>query len=138
MLLDWNRTLFGNLEEMHNNLSRFFSGGLENADPPINILEGKNDYLVEIAVPGADAKKLDVSVQDNKLKLTGTREADPDFCAEACYRHERPSGDFMRTVSFPDPLDTSKVKATYKNGILTVKLGKSESVKPQKIEITAG
>ena len=80
---------------------------------------------------------MDISLEGKRLLITGKRN-EPELGDEDTYiRKERVSGDFSRTINLPYSVEPDKVKAEYKNGILTVKLPKAEAEKSRAIKITA-
>lgn len=104
--------------------------------PAINM--GVTDASVEIYAfaPGLDPAKIEVSVDKGLLTLTGERAADnPGPEKVATYARERFTGQFKRVVSLPEDVDTGKVDASYRNGILKILVPKREARKPRRIEI---
>ena len=92
--------------------------------PRVNIWEGEKDMVVEAEVPGVDPDKMDVSVDANVLTLKGERELPGGGSAE-----------FQRSFSLPFELDEAGIKATVKNGILTVTIPRRAAPEKRKIAI---
>ena len=105
--------------------------------PPVDILETKDGLMIKAEVPGLEKDNFKVSVEDNVLTISGEKkveyeEKDKD---QNYHRVERTYGCFSRSFTLPNTVDVTKVKAGYKNGILEVKLPKSEESKPKQIEV---
>jgi len=118
----------------------FFSGFGSNSLPAVNVKETKKEFKLEISAPGFEKGDFDVKVEKNILKISAARESsheekDED---ERVLRQEFTSSTFSRAFTLPEHVDTEKIEAKEKNGILTIKLPKKnnaveDSVK--KIEI---
>jgi HSP20 family protein len=101
--------------------------------PMINVGTDANAVHVYAFLPGIDSAKLDVSLQDNVLTLSGER-AGPDG-ARNLYLQERFSGPFKRTITMPDDIDPEQVDAKYRNGVLHITIARREESKPRRIEV---
>jgi HSP20 family protein len=101
--------------------------------PPMDVYETEDSYTVELAVPGLKPDQFDVSLQQNTL-LIGGKFTQADSEARYLLR-ERNGGDFTRTLQFPVPVDAEKIQAELTNGILVVRVPKSEAAKPQRIAV---
>jgi HSP20 family protein len=89
---------------------------------------------VYLFAPGIDAKSLEISLQQNVLSVAGERQAAPASDA-TYYRSERFDGAFRRVIALPEDIDPDKVEATYRDGIVEIRVQRRESSKPRKIEI---
>jgi HSP20 family protein len=106
--------------------------------PPVVVSED-NDYLyVRAELPGVEAGQLDLSVVNDQLILRGERKTVEEGEKTNYHRREREEGIFRRVISLPTRVNTEKVEARTKNGILTIKLAKAEEVKPRPIQIKVG
>jgi HSP20 family protein len=86
-------------------------------------------------MPGVNPNNIDIDVTGDALSISGERKPD-EVAAEARYhRRERTYGSFSRTVQLPFMVDTSKVEANFKNGVLMINLPRAEADKPKKITI---
>ena len=108
--------------------------------PALNV--GMTDDAVEIyaLAAGLDPNKLDVSVDKGVLTIAGERPGRPNGNGNGAdkrtvYASERFTGAFKRAVSLPDDVDTTKVDASYRNGVLKIVIPKRESRKPRRVEI---
>lgn len=105
--------------------------------PRINLSEDQENFYLEALLPGVDEKAIELSVTGNTLTLAGKRAETEQVEGRTWHRRERGSGEFLRTVELASDIDSSKVTAEYKNGLLTVTLAKAESAKPKKISIAS-
>ncbi len=103
--------------------------------PPVDIYETENEIVLKAELPGIDQKDLDVKVEDDTLILRGEKKAEREAKTENFLRAERVYGAFQRTFSLPQTVDRERIKATLKNGILTLILPKKEEVKPKQISV---
>jgi HSP20 family protein len=106
--------------------------------PRVNLAEDGDDYLVEALAPGVEPSSLDVSVKEGVLTLSGEKRAPEGVEADAYHRSERSAGRFVRSIELPAEIDSEKVRASYVDGILQVRLPKAERAKPRRIEISVG
>jgi HSP20 family protein len=104
--------------------------------PAVDILESKEAYLLRAELPGMNKEDFNLELKDGTLTLTGERmSAKPAEGVE--YRSvERVSGKFVRSFSLPETVKHDGIQATYKDGILEIKVPKAEEAKPRQIEIT--
>jgi len=130
------------VRQLSRELERFFGRSAEDARqvgggmyPPLNVLNGPDDIVVQCEAPGIAAGDIDLSITGDTLVLKGTKRP-PEGEEKLSYqRRERGVGDFTRTVVLPDRVDPDRVEAKLADGLLTVTLAKSESAKPKKIKI---
>ena len=102
--------------------------------PPINVYNQGDKSVLVAEVPGIDPEKLGLTVLDDTVTLTGTRETENDARAQV-FRRERPAGEFSRTITLPDAVNPNTVKAEYQDGVLRVTMEKAEEVKARQIPI---
>jgi HSP20 family protein len=103
--------------------------------PVLDMHETKDEVVLSFELPGVSEKDVSLSITGDLLTLKGERTADREFKEENAYRAERIYGKFERSVQLPMPVQADKVKATYRDGVLEVKLPKAEEVKPKAIKI---
>jgi len=94
--------------------------------PACDIVESDHQFVIMADLPGMDKDQVKVTLKDRVLKIEGTRELYLDE-GESLKREERAQGSFIRSFSIPDHADTSAIEATFKNGVLTVKISKKGS-----------
>ena len=88
--------------------------------------------------PGVDPQSFEVTVKDNVLTIAGEKRRSEGVKPEEYHRSERASGKFVRSMELPTPVDPDKVQASYRNGLLTVRLEQSETAKPRQITVDVG
>ncbi len=113
------------------NASRFLSGAV----PALDVHEDKDNYIVKAELPGMKKEDIDVSLQDGVLSISGERKSEESTENTTLYRSERFFGRFQRTVKLPASVSADKIKAQYKDGVLTVTLPKTEEAKPKQIDV---
>jgi HSP20 family protein len=103
--------------------------------PPVDIYEHDGTLVLKAELPGIEAKDVDVRVENNVLTLRGERKFDQEVKRESCHRVERAYGTFTRSFTLPNVVDTTNIKAEFKDGVLRVTLPKREEAKPKQIQI---
>ena len=103
--------------------------------PLIDIEENNDEVTVRAEVPGMRKDDIKVSVVGDTLTLSGERKYESEEKGRTFHRIERAYGKFYRTISLPAKVDNNKVKAQYKDGILTITLPKANKARPQEIAI---
>ncbi|HET8575600.1 MAG TPA: Hsp20/alpha crystallin family protein [Methylomirabilota bacterium] len=103
--------------------------------PAVDMYETRDELVVEAELPGLSEKDIHLSITRDMLTLRGERQWSQEAKQEGLYRGERWFGKFERTVPLPVPVQADKVKAQYRDGVLTVKLPKTEEIKPKEIRI---
>ena len=103
--------------------------------PSLNITESENNLCVKAELPGVDQKEIDISATADSITLRGERKVPPVSEEVGYHQREREFGTFRRVIDLPIKINTDKINAAYKNGILTVILPKAEEVKPKQITI---
>jgi HSP20 family protein len=112
------------------------SGVMERAwAPAVDVYETKDAVVVTAELPGLNEKEIQLAITDDVLTIRGERQWSDEARGASHYRQERWFGKFERVIALPIPVDTGKVKATYRDGVLTVTLPKSEGLKPREIKI---
>jgi HSP20 family protein len=105
--------------------------------PPVDIYETDDALVVKAELPGFAKDELSVECQDNTLILKGTRERSAEVPGAQYHRVERTYGSFQRAFVLPAMVDAEKAQATYKDGVLELRLPKLEAAKPKRIAISA-
>lgn len=104
--------------------------------PAVDIFEHDGNIVLKAEVPGVDPKDVDIRVENNVLTLHGERKYDNEVKRESYHRVERAYGSFSRSFTLPSVVDTDKIKAEYKDGVLRVTLPKKEEARPKQIAIS--
>ncbi len=102
--------------------------------PTADVRETEDAYVLEFDVPGMSEKDIEVVVEQSQLTLRGERKA---MEAKSYSRQERSFGRFERAFHLADDVDATRIEASAKNGVLTVKLPKAEKAKPRAIAVKA-
>ena len=104
--------------------------------PAIDVAETKDDIIVTAEVPGLNKDDINISIQENILTLRGEKKQSKEQKDENLHRVERIYGSFQRSFTLPTLVDSTKVNASYKDGVLRIVLPKKEEVKPKEISIS--
>lgn len=114
--------------------NRFFDDTQSVTVPSVNIKEGKDEYAIEVAAPGFDKKDFRIDLNNNVLEISSEKEVKEENKDEKVMRREFRYSSFKRTFTLPDTVDTEKIKASYKDGILSISVPKKDEakVKPTK------
>jgi len=140
---------FRELEEMSDRLNRMFArpatrtNGKETmivADwtPTVDISETDGEYQIKAEIPDVKKEDVKVTLEDGVLTIQGERKQEKEEKGKKYHRIERSYGSFVRSFSLPDVIDEEKVKAEFKDGVLSLHLPKSEKAKPKAIEVKVG
>lgn len=138
---------FRELEDMSGRLNRLF-GRSELANfpsselvaaadfsPAVDIAETPEEYVVKAELPDVQKENVKVSVEAGVLRISGERKHEKEEKNKKYHRVERSYGSFTRAFQLPDAIDESKVSAEFKNGILNVRVPKTERANPRAVEI---
>jgi len=104
--------------------------------PPVDVVEEKEKYIVELDIPGLEKDAFKLSVNDNVLYVSGERKSEETKESDLYSYYERVKGKFERSFRLPNEINSGKIVASYKNGVLRLELPKKEEAKPQLINIT--
>jgi HSP20 family protein len=109
------------------------------AAPSVDVIEKDNSYEVTAELPGMDEKNVEVKLINGGLTIKGEKQEEKEEKKKNYYLHERRFGSFERCFTVPEGVDTDKIEASFKKGVLTVILPKKpEAIKPEKkIEVKA-
>lgn len=134
----WRVDPFRELMRLRNEMNRLFSGfsyPFEEVYPAVNFWLNEEGAIVTAELPGIDAEKLDISILNDTVTISGSREEEEKKGQENYHRKERPLGKFSRTLQLPFKINGEKVEARYDKGILKLTLPREEAEKPKKIAI---
>lgn len=104
-------------------------GSYESLSPRVDVTESDKEVTVTAEIPGMDEKDIEVVFSNDVLTLKGEKKREEEDKGKGYYRLERAYGSFHRAIPIPTETNADKVKASFKNGVLTVKLEKSENAK---------
>lgn len=134
---------FDRLASFREEINRLFDTGATTQDtglfsgwsPALDLYDEKDRFLASVELPGMKKEDINVSFQDGMLTISGERKHEREGKEGETFRSERYFGKFQRSVSLPASVEATKVKATYKDGVLMVELPKSEEARPRQIEV---
>jgi HSP20 family protein len=117
-------------------LNRFFSEPSARPwTPAVDIFENENELVLKADIPDVELKDVDIRLEHNTLSVKGERRFEQNDNSKGYHRIERSYGVFARSFQLPETVDTDKVKADYRNGVLTITLPKKELAKPRSIRV---
>lgn len=136
-LVKWSgpRSVF-RFDDMYNSFFENEFGNLNGWLPVVDSVETDNEYILTAELPGLSKKDLKVTFQDDSLTLEGEKNQIDEDKEKTFHRYERHYGKFRRSFKIPKLVNHEKIKASFKDGLLTINLPKTEEVKPKDIEIS--
>ena len=142
---------FRDLENLHRDMNKLFSLSYSpwqedktdslateyNWAPAIDVQDKKDKLLVKAELPGMEKDDINITVEDNYLLIKGEKkvEEEKENKEKGYYHRECTYGSFQRAINLPREVDTEKIDASYKNGVLKLTLPKKEEAKPKHIDI---
>ena len=103
--------------------------------PRVDVSETDKEVLLDVEIPGIEKNDIKIEVKNNTLYISGERKHEKKTENTECSRIERHYGKFERSFGLPETVDTGKVSAKYKEGILELTLPKTEKAKPKEIKV---
>lgn len=140
--MDTSLTRFRN--EMDDLFGRFFAdsplaqGAFGGTWPRMDLAESDREIIVTAELPGVDPKQIDINVTGNVLTLRGEKKNEREEKGRDYTYVERQYGTFHRSVQLPSSVEADKVEATYKDGILTLRMPKHPEARPKRITVKNG
>jgi len=139
----WGWSPFDQLTSLRDEINRLFESPVSNGNsdafnawaPALDLFEDKESLVLRAEVPGLKKEDIDISLHENTITISGERRNEKKYEGSETSREERVFGRFTRSLQLPKQVDAGKVKASYKDGILTVTLQKAEEAKPRQIAI---
>lgn len=116
---------------------RVFGSETQPATMPMDAYRAGDDFVVEFDLPGVSADSIDLTVQRNVLTVHAVRQRHEEEGAELVAA-ERPYGTFSRQLFLGETLDTDRLEANYRDGVLRLRIPVAEQAKPRKVAIHAG
>lgn len=147
------RRPFSDLRRMEKEMERFFEDGPWGRfgfgrprrsqivslpafiEPVIDIYEEKGDVVVKAEIPGIEKEDLDINLSDNILTIKGEKKKEEEVKEEGYYCSERTFGSFSRSIEIPRDVVIEKVSAHFKDGVLEIRLPKTEETKRREAKI---
>ena len=133
---------FKALEDLQEEINRLFDTSLslpkvrdEIFIPSVDISEDRDNVYVDVDIPGLEQKDIKVNLNKDTLVISGSKQESKEEKNKNYHRIERFQGSFLREIPLDNNIDTSQVKAQYKNGVLHITLPKKEEEKTKSIEV---
>jgi HSP20 family protein len=128
---------FGGLRLFEDAVTRLMSEPRANRpwSPSVDIFETEDALKLKADLPDVKINDIEVRVENQTLTLKGHRKFEKEENVKGYHRIERSYGEFVRSFAVPPTVDTDKVQAEYKNGVLTINLPKKETAKPRQVKV---
>ena len=134
---------FDRLASLRDEMDRLFdfawptrdSGLFSGWSPALDVHDEKDNLVVHLELPGMKKEEINISLHDGALTVSGERKQEREQKEGESFRSERYFGKFQRSVTLPAAVDAKNVKASYKDGLLTIHLPKAEEAKPKQIAV---
>ncbi len=132
---------------LHNRFNRLFDdpffrvgqmdddAGLGLWNPVVDLYEKDDHFMIKAELPGVDKKNIKIDLQDRLLTLSGERAYDNEVKEENYYRRERSYGKFQRAFTLPADVDSDKIKAEFKDGLLQIEVPKPEEKNAKQVTV---
>jgi HSP20 family protein len=142
----WNWSGFNQLTSLRDEINDLFESTFTNGNgsdvfnswaPALDVYEDNDNLIVRAEVPGMKKDDINISLRDNVLTVSGERRNEKKYEGSQTSREERFFGRFTRSVALQKQVDSNRVKAAYRDGILTITLPKAEEAKPRQITVQA-
>jgi HSP20 family protein len=134
---------FRELTSLHNEMSRWLNGALEGPGrvtqswvPALDVWETESDVVYSFDLPGIPEEKISIEVSDGTLTVSAEREKVEEVSDERYFRFERRFGTFSRAVGLPQGVNEDKIAASYRDGVLEIRVPKPEEQKPKRIALS--
>jgi HSP20 family protein len=135
---------FRELASLQSEVSRFVNGLYEGSTrsgqnqnwvPAVDVWEREGELVYAFDLPGVPEEKISIEVQDDTLTVSAERERVAEESGDRFLRFERRYGSFSRAVGLPQGVDESKIGASYRDGVLEIRVPKPEEQRPRKIQL---
>ena len=132
-------------DEVFGNLARTSGGGRQRGEvpsrwaPALDVLQEDGDIVVRAELPGVKQEDVDITLQNGVLSISGERRAEEQKEGSGYYVRERRYGSFQRSMTLPEGVDESKIRARFQDGVLEVRVEGAAAVRePKRIQIEGG
>jgi HSP20 family protein len=138
---------FETLNGLHSRINKLFDEGFRPSwakagsasavwYPPVDVLESKDSYILRAELPGMKKEDFNLEVKDGRLTLTGERKFEHQADGVEYHSAERVTGKFVRSFQLPREVKHDAIEATYRDGVLEIRVPKAEEAKPRQIAIS--
>ncbi|HYA13460.1 MAG TPA: Hsp20/alpha crystallin family protein [Syntrophales bacterium] len=107
----------------------------EDIMPDVDMFEDGGDIVVKAELPGIKKEDLEVTLTDDAITISGEKKKEEEIKKKDYYKWERSYGSFYRTLSLPAEVQADKVKSTFKDGVLEIRMPKSEKAKSKEVKV---
>jgi len=114
---------------------RFKMPEMEELSPKVDIFEEGDNFVMKAEVPGLKKEEIEVNISDDMITISGEKKKEEKIEKKDYYRMERSYGSFTRSFRMPQGVQTDKAKATFKDGVLELKVPKTEEAKKKEKKI---
>lgn len=140
--------LFSNIATLQDRINRLFDDAfpsrIEGEEempayawrPLVDIYETAEGVVIQVDLPGVEKKDVSVEMKENILTIKGERHTEAPVDEDQYYRKERTSGKFQRSFAMRAMIAPDQIKASFKNGVLTVEVPKPHEMKPKQVSVT--
>jgi len=130
-------------QEINRMFNSFFLGGAQDDgtlfptvwSPAVDIAEDELEYLVKVELPGVNKDEVKITMQNNILTIRGEKKQEKETEDLNLHRVERSYGSFQRSFPLPTTVRNDSIEASYKDGVLAIRLPKAEVAKPKQVEV---
>jgi HSP20 family protein len=138
---------YGEMTAMKNRINRMFSepywatrrmdddSDMGMWNPAVDLYEKDDHFVIKAELPGVDKKNISIDLKDRMLTISGERSYENEAKEENYYRRERSYGKFQRAFTLPADVDSDKITADFRDGLLQVEVPKPEQQKPKQVTI---
>ena len=125
------------VDRLHNMFSNLYGEGLSRSwMPPVDIYETEqHELIIKAELPEMKREDISITFENNVLTLKGERKVDQEIAHDRFQRMERFQGSFSRSFTLPATIDAANISASYKDGVLTIRLPQREESKPKQIAV---
>ena len=135
----WHRDPFAEMHRLRREMDRIWDASTRASTagvfPALNVSEDEDNVYVRAELPGVVSEEIEITTKENNLIIKGVRKIATEGEKVSYHRREREAGSFRRIISLPSRVDSEKVTAACKDGVLTVTLPKAAEVKPRQVEV---
>jgi HSP20 family protein len=103
--------------------------------PSVDIMEDKSDIVVKAELPGVKKEDIDITLTDDTITISGEKKKEEEVKKKDYYHYESSYGSFCRTFSLPSEVQTDKAKTKIKDGVLEIRIPKTEEAKKKEVKV---
>lgn len=104
----------------------------------VDVAENQDEYVVRASLPGVNSDDIEITYNNNMLTIRGEIKQEEEHKGETYHLRERRFGSFSRSLSLPNPIKPEAIEAQFDSGVLTLRIPKTEEVKPKRIQVRPG